>query len=153
MPDPVSGPPSEGMNIVVFDMAQLAVSRRSSTGGDLLRVDLPNVGTLVEVRVEEGVSRREGLFLAMDDMLANLEMPSADGSWCRVGLYNPLTHQIAFRPVPDTEVYTDGSSLEVPLYGLPACIEEEALLVGLRTLPRLVANVLSTRAALASHRA
>lgn len=139
------------MNIVVFDMAQLAVSRRPATGGDLLRVDLPNVGTLSEVRVEERVSHREGLFLAMDDMLANLEMPSADGSWCRIALYNPLTHQIAFRPVPDTEVYTDGASLEIPLYGMPARMDGEELLVGVRTLPRLIANVFSTRTALASH--
>lgn len=132
-------------------MAQLAVSRHPATAGDLLRVDLPNVGTLSEVLVEEGVSHREGLFLAMDDMLTNLEMPSADGSWCRIALYNPLTHQIAFRPVPDTEVYTDGASLEIPLYGLPARIDSDALLVGSRNLPRLVANVLSTRTALASH--
>lgn len=136
---------------MVFDMAQLAISRHPAPAGELLRVDLPHAGTLTEVRIEEGVSRREGLFRAMDDMLANLEMPSADGSWCSVGLYNPLTHQIAFRAVPETEVYTDGSLLEIPLYGMPARLGDDVLHVGARALPRLVANVLSTRTALASH--
>lgn len=139
------------MNIVVFDMSQLLISRRPVSEGDLLRVDLPNVGTLSETKISESVSRREGLFLAMDDMLANLEMPSVEGSWCRIGLYNPSTHQIAFRPVPHTEVYTDGRVLEVPIYGLPARLEEGTLLVGGRSLAHLVANVLSTRTALASH--
>lgn len=139
------------MDIVVFDMAQLAISRRTAPENDLLRVDLPNVGTLAEVRIGRTVSRREGLFMALDDMLANLEMPSADGSWCRVALYNPLTLQIAFRSVPDTEVYTDGDPLEIPLYGATARLAGGALLLGSRELPRLVANVSSTRAALASH--
>jgi hypothetical protein len=141
------------MNIVVFDMAQLAIARVTTPHGDALRVDLPNIGTLVEIPVVHEVSRREGVFRAMDAMLANLEMPSSDGRWCRVALYNPLTHQIAFEAVPRTKVYTDGLSLEIPLYGLPADVDDDGMTIGVRKLPRLVANASSTRSALASHSA
>lgn len=137
--------------IIVFDMAQLAISRRVTSDGPLLRVDLPNVGLLAEVPLDDETSHREGIFRALDSMLATLEIPSSKGRWCRVGLYNPITAQVALHPVPRTEVYTDGLELTIPAYGLPAEVVDQGLLLAARRLPLLVADTRSTRAALAAH--
>jgi len=141
------------MDIVLFDMAQLVLSRRRApeVGTDVVCVDLPNVGTLIEVPVPSDVSRREGVFVALDTALAGLELPAAGGNWCRVALYNPLTRQVAVGPVPVTEVYTDGADLDVPVYGLQAALADGSLVVESRRLGRLSASVRSTRSALAAH--
>lgn len=141
------------VDIVLFDMAQLTISRHHAGTGahDVARIDLPNVGTLFEVSLPANVSRREGVFITLDAALAGLELPSANGDWCRVAFYNPLTRQAAFGPVPVTEVYTDGTPLDVPVYGMSASLEEGLLRVGDRRLSRLSATTDSTRAALAAH--
>ncbi len=132
-------------------MAQLTISRVRQGADDLVRVELANIGVLSEVPVHPGTSHREGVFRALDYMLAGLELPASDGSWRPIALYNPITHQIAHQAVPDTAVYTDGAALEVPLYGLAAMLEDDRLVLPGRSIPRLVADTRSTRLALAAH--
>lgn len=135
-------------DVILFDMAQLDFAR---VGDGLLRVEIANVGLLAEVPLSESTSHREGIFEALDSMLATLEVPASRGRWRKVALYNPLTSQVAFKAVPETVVYSDGRPLAVPAYGLQGTLDDEVLHLDGRELPRLVADSRSTRAALAAH--
>jgi hypothetical protein len=138
-------------DVILFDMAQLSFGHVTSGTETLLRVELANVGVLAEILLPEGTSRREGIFQALDGMLATLEVPASRGRWRKVALYNPLTSQVAFGPVPETLVYTDGRALEVPAYGLRGVVEAGVLRVEGRELVRLKADARSTSIALAAH--
>jgi len=139
----------EHTDVILFDMAQLAFSRVGD--GLLLRVEIANVGILAEVPLRKATSHREGIFEALDSMLATLEVPSSRGRWRKAALYNPLTAQVAFKAVPETVVYTDGRPLTIPAYGLQGALDDEVLRLDGRELPRLVADSRSTRTALAAH--
>jgi hypothetical protein len=68
-------------------------------------------------------------------------------------LYNPVTQQVAISGVPDTTSYGDGESLEVPPYGMLACLGSELELHSGRVLPEMRGSARSTSLALAAHAA
>lgn len=131
-------------------MAQLEFCR---TDG-LLSVSAPHVGVLVEYPCTDSCSHREAVFRALDVILCDVEMPAADDSWCKVGLYNPLTSQIAISAVPDTVVYGDGFPIAVNSCGSVASLSGDgsSLLVAGRTMGTLHGTMRETQHALAAHR-
>jgi len=143
------------VDIILFDMANLRFARHGSPGGDRprLRVETPHVGVLLETALDEDVTRREAVFRGLDEMLASLELPTSTGSWCQVALYNPLTFQVSYRPVPETVVYTDGRPLEIPPVGLMGRLDDDVMTFGHRELGLLLPSARSTGHALAAHAA
>ena len=142
------------MDVIVFDMSQFRFVRQTpvSDAGSVLRVEAPHAGTLGVYPLVEGVSDREAVFEALDDLLAHLEMPGRSGQWFKVALYNPLSCQIAFAPVPDTMVFTDQLPLDIPACGVTAVIEGDRMDVQGRLLSQLIPGMQSTQRALAAHR-
>ena len=142
-----------GMDVIVFDLAQLQFRRAPapSGAGSVLSVRAPHVGVLYEYAVDDGVSDREAVFRALDEMLARLELPASDGSWHPVALANPFSHQVAFGAVPHTEVFTDGAPLELRAFGSLARLEDGVLVIGDRALPLSRLDARTTQASLAAH--
>lgn len=142
-----------GMDVIVFDLAQLQFRRTPapSGAGSVLSVRTPHIGVLYEHVLDAAVSDREAVFHALDQMLASFELPANDGSWCPVALANPFSHQVAFGAVPHTEVFTDGAPLELRTFGSLARLEDGVLVIGERTLSRMHLDARSTQASLAAH--
>jgi hypothetical protein len=141
------------MDVIVFDLAQLQFRRTPARTGDgsVLSVHAAHVGLLFEATLDEDVSDREVVFRALDQMLATFELPTSDGVWCPVALANPFSHQVAFRCVPDTEVFSDGDPLDIPAFGAFAQMEGDVLVIGERVLPVVQPDARTTQASLASH--
>jgi len=134
------------VNIVIFDMSLLEFRRV----GGRLAVHAPAVGELLSVPAPADLPSREAVFDALDELLRSFELPLADG-WCRAGLYNPISRQVAVGPVPDTLVFDAVSALRLDAFGTLAEIEGDTLVVGARRIERLVPSMRSTQAVLAAH--
>lgn len=134
------------MNIVIFDMSLLEFRRT----GDRLGVHAPATGELVSVAAPANLSAREAVFVALDELLRSFELPLAEG-WCRAGLYNPISRQIAIGPVPDTTVFDAGTQLRLDAFGTLADLDGDVLVIGARRIERHVPSMRSTQAVLSSH--
>lgn len=143
-------PGNTGTGIVVFDMAHLMFCRANG----LLTVSAPHVGVLAQFRCDDSCSDREAVFRVLDVVLCDVELPSADDSWCKVGLYNPLTFQIAFGAIPATVVFGDGFPIVVNSCGTVASISASgsSLLVAGRNVPVSHVSMREAQHALAAHR-
>ena len=139
------------MDVILFDMGSLEYR----LDGGVLHVSAPHVGLLGKIAVAEDLSQREAVFRALDDVLASLELPAADGSWYRAALYNPTTFQIALGAIPATEVYGDGRPVPVHPFGSLLTLRtfdgSEHLELGGRVLPKCSPTARNTQMALASH--
>ena len=128
---------------------------RWNTDKSVLSVSSPQAELLAQVHCPEGTSEREAAFLALDAALASARIkrtePGGSRALRRLALYNPYTAQVAVGSVPRTETYGDGHTMDIPLEGLPARIEDDFLWAGDRMLSQLQFDYEDINAAMAAH--
>jgi hypothetical protein len=135
------------VDIVLFDMGRLRYRRN----GDRLEVHARHLGLLAETGFGDGVSSREAVFAALDEVLRSFTLP-VDGSWCRAGLYNPISRQVAIGEVPVTQVFQSAHPLGIEEFGTIATLEDSgSLFVGDEELLAYVASSASAHQVLAAH--
>lgn len=97
--------------VVVLDMGDLSILRSRREGEFVVRH--AQIGAVFSA----ASSRPEGSMMwrldALDMMLAHMRLPLArDASlWVPVGLYNPVTLEVALDPLPRTRAFGDGGRL------------------------------------------
>ena len=133
---PHTGVTVHHMNLLVLDLACLRFHRT----GDELAVHAPDLGELARCRVAPGTSDREAVFQVLDEALAVARIPTSAGS-IPVGLYNPLSAEIAIGAVPDTESFTDTEPITLAAYGTIAEYVDGVVHVDGRTLRPVTATV------------
>lgn len=134
------------MNIILFDMGRLQYRRHH----DRLEVHARHIGLLAESDVGDGVSSREAVFAALDELLRSFKLP-VGSDWCRAGLYNPITRQVAIGEVPNTLVYQAPHQVGLEEFGTIASLEDGLLLVGETELAPYVATSATAHAVLSAH--
>ena len=136
----------EPVNIVLFDMGRLRYRRN----GDRLEVHARHLGLLADTDAGDEVSSREAVFAALDELLRSFRLP-VGSEWCRAGLYNPITRQVAIGEVPNTRIYQAPHPVGLEEFGTVASFEGESLFVGESELLPYVATSASAHAVLAAH--
>lgn len=116
-----------------------------------LQAQVNGLGELVSIPYNSSWSDREAVYQVLNAVLAETRLPTVDGAWIGISLYNPLSKQVACGPVPDTVVYTENSPLYLPSTGLVGEIVDGKLVVDGNVLSMLLPGVGSTQKALASH--
>jgi hypothetical protein len=139
------------MELLIVDMANLAFRREGD--GTHLVVAAPGLPELARVVLPEGMSDREAVFRGMDAVLGSARAATASG-WCRIGLYNPLSEQVAVDAVPSTVCFTDHRPVDIPAGGLLAVADSDGVrLPDGRELPAAEESLAEVQRALAAHRA
>jgi hypothetical protein len=88
---------------------------------------------------DDALDEREAALRGMDALLDGVTVsrhnPEGETVPAEVVLYNPYTYETAFRALPDTVVYGDGSPLLLPSDGQLGVLREDGVSVGARNLP------------------
>lgn len=138
-----------GMLTLVLPMPAIWFEVVARTG--TIKAGVDGVGELVSMPYDASWSDREAVYQVLNAILDEARLPTADGGWMGVSLYNPLSGQVASGPVPRTVVYTHDDVLHLPDTGLIGSIEQGLLTVGDSVLGILDPGVRSTQRAMASH--
>lgn len=138
------------MDLLILDLATM--SYRFESDRSVLVVAAPGWPELVRAQMPAGVSDREAVFLGLDAVLASGRVPTSSG-WAAVGLYNPLSAEVAVDPIPDTISFWDGQPIEIPAGGLAASLRDGILVLddGRQIMPT-EETALAVQRALAAHR-
>ena len=124
---------------------------RYRRSGDQLEVHARHLGVLARTDLGEGISSREAVFVVLDEVLRSFTLP-VDGRWCRAGLYNPISRQVAIGEVPVTRVFQSPCPLSIEEFGTIATMEDSgSLFVGDEELLAYVASSASAHKVLAAH--
>ncbi len=124
---------------------------RYRRNGDRLEAHARHLGVLAETGLGDGVSSREAVFAVLDEVLRSFTLP-VDGRWCRAGLYNPISRQVAIGEVPVTRVFQSSCPLGIEEFGTIATLEDSgSLFVGDEELLTYVASSASAHKVLAAH--
>jgi hypothetical protein len=136
-------------DVLVLDMAGLRF--RATEQRSALKVLAASGELLAVIDTLPATQSHHAAFAAMDAALATAQV-RRDGKNCKIALYNPLTAQVVYRPVPSL-VFSDEEPLVVPPGGVLARLEDDVLVIGERVLERVDPSFASaTRAWAASRR-
>ena len=122
-----------------------------ATHANVLKAVVAGVGELISIPYNSSWSDREAVYQVLNAVLAETKLPTIDGGWMSVSLYNPFSKQVAYGTVPDTLVFAEDYPLYLPYTGLVGEVEDDKLVVGDSVLEILRPGVSSTQRALASH--
>ena len=117
-------------NIYLCDLGALTYQRPEP--GRVV-VSAPGVPELLIATVPAAASDREAVFLSLDQVLGQGKVPTLHGL-VPVGLYNPLSGEVAVGSLPVTLAFTDGEPLPIPEDGVFATLDGGTLVVGDRVL-------------------
>lgn len=134
--------------LFLWDLGTLTYSRPEP---DQVIVSAPGVPELLIATVPTIASDREAVFVALDQVLSSARVPTVDGL-IPVGLYNPLSADVAVGGTPYTTSYTDGEPLEIDEHGALVALDEHTLVLGDRALTPRTSSWVGAAAAMAAHR-
>lgn len=132
---------------MLWDLGTLTYARPEPTR---VIVSAPGFPELLVVSVPKVASDREAVFIALDHVLGQARVPEV-GGMIPVGLYNPLSADIAVGATPNTTTYGDGEPIALPHAGLIASVENDLLTVDDRVLLPRVTSWASVAASVGAH--
>lgn len=122
-------------SLLVADMGEILVLRYGHAGGFVVRHRRAGALLSGDSVYEPGTLMWR--LDAIDRTLGDLLLPTLEGEWLPVGLYNPLTCEVAFSALPGTRAFgcRDDLIFDTPM--LPARIVPGGMLVGAELLDEL----------------
>lgn len=142
--------------VTVYSMLTLVLPMSSirfelAVRTNILKAAVEGIGELISIPYNSSWSDREAVYQILNAVLAETRLPTIDGDWMSVSLYNPFSKQVAYGTVPDTLVFAEDYPLYLPHTGLIGELDDNKLVVGDSVLEVLCPGVNSTQKALASH--
>lgn len=122
---------------LLIDMSSLRFQR--SVDKKSIQASFIDNSPLINIEVDETSSDQESVFLLFEELLTKDNI-SFEGGTYPVALYNPFTFQVAVNPTPDTEIYTNNSSLEIKENGELADLKSGKIIFNQQTLNKINPN-------------
>jgi len=111
--------------LVVFDMSSLTIwkndtsySLKTQSGGIIASVDISEV---------ESYTERDIVFACYDKSLNSVWIH--DNQMCVIGLYNPVTAEVAIGSVPETRVYKSSKPVKIPSLGVRGSLTKDSIFI------------------------
>ena len=137
------------MDLWVFNLSSLRF--RADTDARSLSVSSAAGEVLATVKIPEGTSEREAVFLALDAALEEGRL-IREGATLEIAFANPFTNQVAVGAVPDTVAYSDGEALDIAAVGVGGTLRNGILTIESRSLIPVETAMATVAAALSAHR-